>query len=206
MTTLFKQIEDMLKAVQHGWTTPEKACIMASAVVALRPKFSVEIGVYAGKGLLTLGLAHKAIGYGMAIGVDPYSSTASADGQVKPEDKEFWSKLNHEAIFKMAQENLFKFSVQNTARIERKMSEQFDPPDGIGVLRIDGNHGPSSIVDVKRYAPFIQRGGLIFLDDSDWAGGSVKEGLAILLRTGWRHIYSIDEKENGGMTEVLQKL
>jgi len=206
MTTLFKQIEDMLAQVQHGWTTPEKACIMASAVVALRPKFSVEIGVYAGKGLLTLGLAHKALGFGMAIGVDPYSSKASADGQVKPEDKEFWSKLNHEAIFKMAQENLFKFSVQNTARIERKMSEQFDPPDGIGVLRIDGNHGEMVLADIRRYTPFVDRGGILFLDDLQWVGGSPKKALEKLVKSGWKHLYDFDEKENGGLTAVLQKL
>jgi len=206
MTNLFKQIEESLTAIAHGWTSNYKACIMASAVVALRPKFSVEIGVYAGKGLVTLGLAHKAIGSGMAIGVDPYSAQDSADGQVKPEDKEFWSKLNHEVIFKLAQENLFKFAVQNTARIERKRSDQFEPPDGIGVLRIDANHGPSAIADAKRYAPFVQRGGILFLDDLNWEGDSVKQAHAALIRSGWKELYQFDEKENGGATSVLQKL
>lgn len=205
MTTLFNQITEALTTIAHGWTSPHKACTMASAIIALRPKFSVEIGVYAGKGLVSLGLAHKAIGSGMAIGVDPYSQSASADGQVKKEDKDFWSKLNHDAVFKMANENLFKFAVQNSARIERKRSDEFEPPDGVGVIRVDGNHGDEVLKDVERYAPFVARGGIVFMDDLNWSGGSVQAAFERLSKRGFRHLYTYTEPD-GEQWAVLQKI
>ena len=206
MINLFQQVVASINGNPHGWTTPEKGCIMAATIVALRPRFSIEIGVYAGKGLVAMGLAHKAIGHGMTIGVDPYSATASVEGQVKAEDKDFWGKLDHEAVFKLAQQNIFTHAVQNTCKIERCRSDKFDPPDGVGVLRIDGNHSEMALKDALRFSPFVVRGGILFLDDFDWSGGGVEKAFNALLSAGWKKIYELDEKENGGRTMVLQKL
>jgi len=206
MTSLFHQVVDSINGNPHGWTTPEKGCIMAACIVALRPKFSVEIGVYAGKGLAVMGLAHKAIGFGMAVGIDPYSATASVEGQVKEADQKFWSELNHDAVFELAKEQIRKHSIQNTCKIERCRSDQFDPPDGIGFCRCDGNHGAMVLSDIRRYAPFIVRGGIFMLDDKQWEGGAVAKASQELARMGFKSLYEFDEKENGGLTEVFVKL
>lgn len=205
MQNLFTQIDAALEGIAHGWTSPYKAHIMAACVISLRPKVSVEIGVYAGKGLITLGLAHKFIGSGVAIGIDPYSAAASVEGQVKPEDKAFWEKLDHEAIFKMATGNISRFSVSNTAKIARSRSDKFDPPDGIGFLRIDANHGESVLSDVERYVPAVVRGGFIFMDDKQWAGGSVERAFEMLKKRGVRLLYEYKEPE-GEVWGVFQKV
>lgn len=205
MTKLFEQIEKAMTDLIHGWTTKEKGCLMAACIVALRPKYSIEIGVYAGKGLVCMGLAHKFLGSGMAIGIDPYSKQASVEGQVKKEDKEFWSNLDHDGIHALAQKTLFDYAINNTAKIERMRSDQFDPPDGIGVLRIDANHSHQALLDAKRYAPFVNRGGIVFCDDLQWEGGGTINARDWMLSHGFKSLYILDEGANGGTTEVLQK-
>jgi hypothetical protein len=166
---------------------------MAMAVLTLRPKLSVEIGVFAGKGLVALGLAHQEIASGMAIGIDPYSPINSALGQVNEPDRQFWSTLNHDAVYQMAKDTIIKLGIQNTTRIERKTSDEFAIPGDIGVLRIDGNHGEQVLKDVERYCPHVQMGGILFLDDTNWAGGAVQRAAARLPFIGFKKLYTIDD-------------
>lgn len=201
---LQNEIESALKEIAHGWTTPLKAQILASAVVALRPKISLEIGCWAGKGLLSLALAHRHIGSGMVYGIDPYSAKASAEGQVNPADKKWWSEVNHDEMFNYASSNIIKFGCQNVCQLIRKKSDDHIPPKEIGVLVLDGNHGQQAIKDVQRYAPNVALGGLMFIDDLGWSEGSVLRAISLLPEMGFRELYKIANKdENFG---VFQKI
>lgn len=190
---LFTQIENAINGNPHGWTSVSKGQAMAAAILTLRPRYSVELGVYAGKGLVTLGLAHKEIGFGIAIGVDPYSAQVSAEGQLNPNDHKFWSTLDHEMIYGWANAEVAKHGVGDFVKLIRKRSNEWTPPDGIGVLRIDANHGESVLTDVRLYCPKVERGGVLFLDDMDWTGGYVRQAAKILRDTGWRELYRIDD-------------
>lgn len=206
MRELFGDVVDSVTQNKHGWTHTTKACIIAATIVALRPKYSIEIGVYAGKGLVAMALAHKAISFGMAIGIDPYSADASKQGQVKPEDAKFWSELNHEAVYQECLKQLQKWQVHGYVKLERCASDDFEIPDGIGLVRCDGNHGSQAKKDMMRYAPFVQRGGIFICDDVRWEGGQVEEGLNWMLKNGWRKLYDVTEKEGGELWVVLQKI
>jgi predicted O-methyltransferase YrrM len=201
---IFDEIETMLKEVGHGWTTPNKGRILAASVIALRPKISAEIGCWAGKGLLSLALAHKYIGSGMVYGIDPYSAADSAEGQVNPEDKKWWSDVDHEMIYKLAKENILKYGCQNVCQLIRKKSSEYQPPNEIGLLIIDGNHGEESIGDFERYCPKVMVGGLLFADDLGWSGGAVSKALDVAGFLGFDELYRIENKdENFG---VFQKI
>jgi hypothetical protein len=201
MNNLFEQIDEALKKISHGWTSHEKAQAMASCILALRPLVSVEIGVYAGKGLISMGLAHKHLHRGTVMGIDPYSALVSAEGQIKPIDKEWWGKLDHEAIYKVAKESIEQLDLEKYVQLIRKKSDDVTPPKNIGVLRIDGNHGEQAIRDVKRFCPFVISGGFLFLDDLDWPGGSVNSASKELSESEqWRELYSLDDGK------VYQKL
>ena len=203
--TIFDQIESALKEIGHGWTTPNKAMILASAVIALRPKVSIEVGVWAGKGMISLALAHKHIGHGMVFGVDPYSAEASAEGQVNPADKEWWAKADHDLFYKMACENIRNYGCQNVCKLVRQKSCDFVPPESAGIIVVDGNHGEESINDFKRYARFIEDGGLLFADDLHWSGSSVSEGVKTLLEIGFKELYRIENKdENFGVFQRIK--
>lgn len=193
MNNLFDRIDAALTKISHGWTSSAEAHAMAAAVLALRPALSVEIGVYAGKGLVTLGMAHKEVGRGRVVGIDPYLPYASADGQLNPEDKVFWATLDHEAIYRMCLENLGEFKLHDCVTLTRAKSCDVKPPKDIGVLRVDGNHGEAAVSDVARYAPNVIIGGLLFLDDLNWTGGAVLRAAAKLRQDGWRELYRVDD-------------
>lgn len=192
MNDLFQQLKAVTD-LPHGWTSYEKAKAMASAVIALRPAISVEIGVYAAKGLTSLALAHKEIGGGIAIGIDPYSAEASVEGQTDEAHRDWWSKLNYESIFKIANDTLNQFEVGPFARIVRQKSQEAEVPQGIGVIRVDGNHGEAVLSDIRRFTPACVLGAILFLDDMEWPGMSVKQAADELEKSGWRKLYNIDD-------------
>lgn len=194
MTHLFSDISAALKDIGDGWTSDAKAHAMAATVIAIRPAISLEIGVYAGKGLVSLALAHKAIGQGIAIGVDPWSPAESTKGQVNPQDVAFWSDTDHEHIYRKCLDMVNRWAVHDHVRIIRSRSDDYLPPANIGLLRIDGNHGQQALADIKRYAPAVATGGILFLDDVEWAGGSVKQGYEWLkAQPQWRELYQLDD-------------
>lgn len=192
---LTDEINSALREIAHGWTTPNKAQILASAVVALRPEISIELGVWAGKGMISLALAHKHIGKGTVYGIDPYSAVESAKGQVSEADKNWWIKVDHNAMYNAAASNINKFGCQNVCRLLRMKSDDFQSPSNVGVLIIDGNHGDQAVNDIKRYAPKVSVGGLMFLDDLNWAGGSVIKGIQLLPSIGFKELYQITNKD-----------
>lgn len=199
MRKLLRSIDTALEAIGHGWTTNQQAHAMAASILAIRPMISVEIGVYAGKGLVSMALAHKTAGRGKVIGIDPYSQDASASGQLNPADKDFWQGLDHESIFNMATSNLERFGVKEFATIIRSKSCDAPTPTNIGVLRIDGNHGEVVLSDVAQYCPNVVPGGFLFLDDENWTGGAVLRAAGTLRQQGWKEIYRVDQ------TIVFQK-
>jgi hypothetical protein len=193
VTTLFSKVAFAVSAIPHGWTSPVKAQAMAAAIYALRPEISVEIGVYAGKGVVAMGLAHKEIGRGKVIGIDPYLPAASAEGQVKPEDKKFWSTLDHQAIKQMCLETLGQHGLHEVVQIISKKSDDVTPPDNIGFLRVDGNHGEQALKDAMRFAPKCRIGAILHLDDIAWSGGGVAMAAEYLVETGWVELYPLDD-------------
>lgn len=76
--------------------------------------------------------------------------------------------------------------------VRRAKSGDVDAPDGIGLLVVDGNHGPDAIADVEKWAPHVVPNGVVFLDDLDWTGGAVREAAKRLEAMGFTHISNQD--------------
>lgn len=196
---LFNKIEDALRDIQHGWTSYAQAEAMAAVIVALRAEVSVEIGVYAGKGTVSLALAHKEIGKGCVHAVDPWSAAASVQGQIG-EHENFWGKLDHEMIYREYLKNVDRFNVGPFVKTFRQKSREFTAPQNISVARIDGNHGQEVLIDVERITPNVHSGGVLFLDDFNWPGNAVQIAAGRLKAMGWRELYRIED------TVVFQKV
>lgn len=188
---LFAQIESILPDLK-GWCPPEKAQALAAMVVTLRPEVVVELGVWTGASLIPMALAVKQNGVGSVLGIDPWSSQASIEGQVKAEDQQFWSNASmHEVEFNRFMGNLDKYGLHDVVRIARKRSNDVVPPEKIGLLHIDGNHGPQAVMDVNRFAPKVVFGGLVVMDDLNWSGGFVGEAADALKNMGYKHLYPL---------------
>jgi predicted O-methyltransferase YrrM len=186
---LFAQIESILPDLK-GWCPPEKAQALAAMVVAMRPEMVVEIGVWTGTSLIPMALALKQNKSGTIWGIDPWSTQASVEGQVNPADQKFWSDATmHEVEFNRFMGNLDKYDLHDVVRIARKRSNDVVPPEKIGLLHIDGNHGPQAIMDVRRFAPKVVFGGLVVMDDLGWGGGFVGEAADVLKNMGYKQLY-----------------
>lgn len=199
---LFTQIEEIVPKLD-GWCSVPKAFALASAVLTLRPKVVVELGVYGGRSLIPMALALKEIGEGKCIGIDPWDQNASIQGQTQ-EHVNFWGTLNHGNIMDTFIANMDKLEVRPFVEVIRMRSDAYNPPNEINILHTDGNHGDQAVRDVARYAPRVPVGGLVFMDDINWVGGSVSQACQNLLAMGFVRLYHY--QKDGDDWAVFQRI
>jgi predicted O-methyltransferase YrrM len=162
-----------LKAYQamselDGWCSEEKASILIDFVFLLNAQTIVEIGVFGGKSLIPMAFAIKELGNGKVYGIDPWTSAASVEG-MDGANKEWWGKLNHDAILKKLRTKIAQFDLQKQIQLIRKTSVNAPAIMDIDILHIDGNHSDeASMIDVNKWVPLVRKGGLIFFDDINW--------------------------------------
>lgn len=148
-------------------------------VVALQPQVTVEIGVFGGSSFIPLALAHQHIGFGLAIGIDPWSRDEAMRGETA-ENSDWASKQDYEGIYQAFMGNLRVLGLQTVTRIIRNTSDNAPVPNVIDLLHIDGNHQTQAVSDVSRYATKVRMGGLCVMDDLNWVGGQVGRAAQIL--------------------------
>lgn len=187
---LFKQIEELNASMQHGWCSLNKANALAAAVLALRPKVVIELGVWGGASLLPMALALKSVGNGMVIGIDPWSAKASIEGQ-DAINADWWKNVaDHDLVHDYFTGMVHILAVQNSVNVQRLRSDEFNPVP-CQICHLDANHGPQAIIDILRYAPSITVGGLLFVDDLGWATGDVATAVENLPGLGFVELYRV---------------
>lgn len=191
---LFQKISSV-HADTAGWCSELKASTLAAIVLASRPEISLEIGVFYGRSLLPVALAHQFIGKGKVYAVDPWHAGCSVAGQQNPQDVEYWKRQDlHENALAAFLHRVAAHELKDYVSVHRMHSDEFDPPEGIGLLSVDGNHGDQAIKDVQRYAPKVKRGGYLVADDLHWTGGGVERAIGLLPDMGFTELYRV---ENG---------
>jgi hypothetical protein len=187
MSNLFDELQRVTD-LPHGWTSYEKAKTLAGIILAKRPSVVVEIGVWSGRGLISCALACREVGYGKCFGIDPYEAAASVDGQTG-ENKAWWGTRNHDEMFHYCNAMIDEFEVKDIATVMRMRSDDVIPEreftNSIGLLSVDGNHGPQALRDVQRFTPHVRVGGFVVLDDLHWDGGAVGASVEWLLSNGF---------------------
>ncbi len=198
-TDVFRRIEGITPQLSE-WTPIDKAHTLAALVIALRPALTVEVGVWQGASLVPMALAHRAIGYGRVIAVDPWSALASIQGQVNPDDVRWWSEVDHEKAYQKFITVLAEEGVSDIVEVVRATSDEFTPPAPINCLHLDGNHGEQALRDVQKFLPHMAPGSVWILDDYPWSGGGVLKACAALKSAGCSEIYKLG---TGGMWRRL---
>ncbi len=204
--SIFTDIE-----IQHakisGWCSALKARTLASLIIGTRPAITLEIGIWHGRSCIPMAMAHQHINFGMVVAIDPWKADCSIAGQVNPADQEWWNRQNiHEDAFMAFQSKIKELGLSNCVDIHRKHSDDVVPPDEIGCLSVDGNHGEQAVRDIQRYAPKVARGGFLIADDLGWSGGSVSAAVSLLPAMGFKELYRVDDKESENTWAVYQKL
>lgn len=189
---LFEEIA-LVQPKLMGWCSPVKAATLAAAVLALRPKIIVEIGVFGGSSFIPMAMAIKEIGQGLVYGIDPWDANASADGQINPADQAYWSKQEtHDVVYNDFMSRVQTLNLGPFINIQRATSDKAGVPNNIQMLHIDGNHSDQAVKDVNRFAPKCISGALCFCDDLGWTGGGPLRAVAKLKSMGWRELYTLD--------------
>lgn len=200
MKELFAEIEKLVPTC-GDWCSVKKGCALAASVIALRPAVSVEIGVFSGASFLPVALAHKFLGTGIAYAIDPWSKTASIEG-MDAENAAWWGQIDHDKIYKEFGERVTNLGLTQFVRTIRARSNDAVPPKNIGLFHLDGNHGQQAIQDVARFAPNVIVGGLVWMDDMNWAGGGVQKAADNLLKMGFVKLY---EQDTGAVFQRISK-
>lgn len=208
MTNIFPAIQNVHYQLT-GWCSWHKAQTLAAAVIALRPDCVVEIGVWGGKSLIPMAMALREVNpTGVVYGIDPWKAVASVDGQLNPADKEWW---NDQGKHDFAHAEFLKYrritQLEDVIQVLRMTSDEAPiPPDGIGILSLDGNHGEQALKDVRKFAPEVKLGGLVFLDDLQWTGGAVQDSVNVLKSFGFVELYVVTDPETQNQWGAYQRV
>jgi predicted O-methyltransferase YrrM len=164
------QFADVYNACE-GWCSWYKAMAMRKYITDRKLTKIVELGVWRGKSLLPMAATVKKRKEGLVIGIDPYSVSEAI--QDYGEDlNERTKALDFEGAYQSVLKNIEKFELQDYCKLIRKTStEAAADISMIDLLHIDANHSESHVLnDVNLYLPKVIPGGIIWFDDSDWAG------------------------------------
>ncbi len=157
----------------HGWTTPEKAWQLAELILMTSATRSVEIGVFGGRGTISMAMAHAALGHGYVVGIDPWQASASVDGTNDPAHDAWWRAVDYDEVLRSFLRALLRHHVLDYGRVLRERSDtavRLFADESVMVLHQDGNHSEEvSTREVDLWTPKIARGGYWVADDADWA-------------------------------------
>jgi predicted O-methyltransferase YrrM len=153
-----------------GWCTPEKGRRMAE--LARGASLCVELGVFGGRGLVSMALTLRDQGFGRADGIDPFSAAAAIEGTNDPANDAWWVGLDYEAIARVAQAAICQLGVFHCARLIRTTSREvveYYIDESIDVLHQDSNHSEEiSCEEVAMWSPKVRIGGFWVFDDTNW--------------------------------------
>jgi len=184
---------DEIHPKMDGWATLLKAHTLAALVVAFRPKVSVEIGVYAGKSLIPLALAHKEVG-GKVIGIDPWSVDAATEGYDKV-NAEWWGRPDN--LNRVKNETfgwINRLALQSSCEIIQKKSDDA-PAIDCDLCHVDGQHSEVCRRDVIKYVLPMKKGSIVVMDDIDWTNNGVahvSEAVGVMTNNGWEKLYNLE--------------
>lgn len=176
----------------HGWCTEQRGAELAAMVLALRPAVTVCVGIFGGRDTFALAMAHRCNGIGRVVAIDPWKATASVEGQTG-ENLAWWNDQDkHDRVYEDFVARRGRYGLAPFIELHKNSSRNVAAPKNIGVLILDGNHGPAAIDDTKRFAKNVIIGGFAYLDDVKWEGGAVQESITIIEKLGFRRLHDRD--------------
>lgn len=182
--TLPKHIEDAIhNYIPHmeGWTTPERACEMASCIMETEAKVCVDIGVFAGRSTIAMGFAARQLVDSIVYGIDPWKIDSAVEGDNVEENAKWWKERSRlEEMHWQTMRSIWSHRLDQWITIIRSPSQyvhQLFPV--IDFLNIDGQHSEiASCRDVELYLPKLRSGNYCTFDDSSWA--STQKALSLM--------------------------
>lgn len=171
-----------------GWCTVEKAKVLFDLAHLCKSKVSLELGVFGGRSLIAIALAHQQMKSGFVIGVDAWSKQASVEGTNDKANDEWWSNVNYLDIYKSCLQAIDDSALNDYCGTVRMKSQDVGilmRENYIDLLHQDSNHSEEvTCVEVELFASKVKENGYWISDDTDWSTTQKSQGL--LLEKGFR--------------------
>lgn len=165
--------EAIFHYIKHmeGWSTPERCCEMADAILETQSRVCIDIGVFAGRSTIAMGFAARELGNAMVYGIDPWKIDSAIEGDSVEMNAKWWKEnANLEQMHRQTMQSIWAHNLDQWITIIRAPSQyvnQLFPV--IDFLNIDGCHTEiASVRDVALYVPKLRSGHYLTFDDSDW--------------------------------------
>ena len=199
MSNLSQRITALIEGPMQGqgWCTPAKAHDLALAVLKTKSSVTVEIGVFYGRSLIPMAMAHKEQGHGVCWAIDPWNASEAIKGQNEVNADWWANKVDLNMVHDTFVAHLKVQGLEDYVRVMRRASDEVIPPHEIGVLHVDGNHSDQAIRDVERFAPNVVMNGFCFMDDLKWHPG-IETAVDRLKKMGFVHRF---DRDTGAMFE-----
>jgi len=166
----FDEIRGLTKDLQ-GWCPPEKCCHIAKLIIENEFKEFVEIGVFAGKSLVSASCTFRYLGRGIALGIDPWSNDAALEHMEDREYIEGWRQRDLEQVYVDFIKTVIDLNLTKHCSWVRARSEiavRMFETDSVDMVHIDGNHSEEmSTLDVRLWLPKVRPSGIILMDDTN---------------------------------------
>lgn len=182
MTTETINFIEVLQHIPEGWCGADKAEHLFDLTLQSGCTMSLELGVFGGRSLIPIAMAHKEAGRGFVLGVDSWSRAASLEGTNDQANAEWWASLNYSSIYKSCTDAIDHFNLNDvcgTVRMKSLIFGTLIANDSVSLLHQDSNHSEEvTCAEVMMFAPKIMKGGIWVSDDSNWS--TVKPSLKML--------------------------
>jgi hypothetical protein len=199
------KVEEITQYLQ-GWSSPQKCMLLYSLVVTHKIKTSVEIGVFGGKGSVSMSCGHKEVG-GVCYGVDPYDAKYSIEDEKIQVNVDWWQNVDYEKLYR----DLMIFSLAHgltkelqILRMTSELASTIFQKESIGLVVVDGNHNfPQVSKDFELWLPKVYPGGFLLADDL--LGWGVPEAIKMVEHYGFKEVEIVDDPA-GSRWGLYQKI
>lgn len=166
----------------QGWCTQEKAQMLYDLVLSCNSQISIELGVFGGRSLIPIALAHKEKGSGFVLGIDAWNKEAATTGSNSAENNEWWEKVNYHQIYQSCIEAIENNLVSDFCGTVKMKSETLGilvRDNSIDLLHQDSSHNIETIIkELEIWIPKLKHGAYWIADDTDWT--QAKDGYSKL--------------------------
>lgn len=176
----------------EGWCTLEKAQRLYDLVIESDSQITCELGVFGGKSLIPMGLAHRDKGSGFVFGIDTWHKKASLQGTNSELNNEWWSKIDFEYIYNTVAKAIDYHELNDycgTIRLNSQTVGLMTADNILDIIHQDSNHSSEAIIaELNLWIPKLKVGGYWIADDTDWTES--KEGYSRLSDFG---LYMVED-------------
>lgn len=176
----------------NGWCSEEKMRKLYELVHQTHRQFggeilTVEQGVFAGKSLFPMAIAHKELQAGVCWGIETFDNVAPLEGKNHHDNDKYWANVDMDVVYAQFLQGNINFKLRGYCKwLHMKSYEaaKYFEDNTVTLCHLDSAHNEEVITkELESWTPKLKVGALLICDDTSWP--ETKEGYAKLPYFGY---------------------